>query len=168
MSASDETIQKSVADKKKEIGEEEFSRNLRRLMLQAGDTFWIEHLEIMDYMRGSVNLRAYGQRDPLVEYKKEGLRLFREMETATAEQIVRLIPAIGGAPTISVGATSREESRRLVEVHEQAQIIGSGDAQSNRVHHGKPHEKTLDGQKVRRNDLCPCGSGKKYKRCHGA
>ncbi|KKW09509.1 MAG: Protein translocase subunit SecA [Candidatus Kaiserbacteria bacterium GW2011_GWA2_49_19] len=181
MAGADDALAKAVSEKKQAIGESEFSNSLRRLMLQALDTFWIEHLEIMDYMRGSVNLRAYGQRDPLVEYKKEGLRLFREMETAAADQIVRLIPMIATPQTSTVGVASREEMRRLVEVHEQAQVIGSGDGESNRKHHGnprtqraeqsshdgKPHEKTLDGQKVGRNDVCPCGSGKKYKKCHG-
>ena len=171
MTGGDDVLTKTVSEKKSAIGESEFSNSLRRLMLQALDTFWIEHLEIMDYMRSSVNLRAYGQRDPLVEYKREGLRLFKEMEAAAADQIVRLIPLVATVPTSTVGATSREEMRRLSEVHEQAQIIGSGDGESSRVHHGKPHEIRrggLDGQKVGRNDLCPCGSGKKYKKCHGA
>jgi preprotein translocase subunit SecA len=163
MVGNDEALVQSVAQKKKEIGEEEFFSSLRRLILQAIDTFWIEHLEIMDYMRGSVNLRAYGQRDPLVEYKKEGLRLFKEMEEATAGQIARLIPAIAGS-----AAQFGEERRKLAEVHEQAQIIGSGDGDSNRKHHGKSAENVLGIPKVGRNDLCPCGSGKKFKKCHGS
>ena len=163
MAGAPEALTKSITDKKSAIGETEFFNSLRRLMLQAVDTFWIEHLEVMDYMRSSVNLRAYGQRDPLVEYKKEGLRLFKEMEIATADQVVRLIPAIAG----NVSVELKPEKLRLAEVHEQAQIIGSGDRQSNRVHHGRPHEKTLDMQKAGRNDTCPCGSGKKYKKCHG-
>ncbi|MCR4311570.1 MAG: preprotein translocase subunit SecA [Candidatus Taylorbacteria bacterium] len=163
MSDGDEVLLKAVADKKTEIGEAELYSNLRRLMLQAIDMFWIDHLELMDYTRSSVNLRAYGQRDPLVEYKREGLRLFREMEDATINQIAKLIPMIAVAPSAGEAVIPR----RLAEVHEQAQTIGSGDAESNRKHHGKPHEKTLDGHKVGRNDLCPCGSGKKYKKCHG-
>jgi preprotein translocase subunit SecA len=82
-------------------------------MLQAIDTFWIEHLEVMDYMRGSVNLRAYGQRDPLVEYKREGLRLFKEMEAAAAGQIVRLIPTIASAPNNGIFINSENLSEEL-------------------------------------------------------
>ncbi|MBI2476245.1 MAG: preprotein translocase subunit SecA [Candidatus Taylorbacteria bacterium] len=191
MAGGDESLAKGVSDKKQAIGDEEFFRHLRRLMLQALDTFWIEHLEVMDYMRGSVNLRAYGQRDPLVEYKKEGLRLFKEMEAAAADQIVRLIPTVGGA-TAAV-APLEAERRRLAEVHEQAQTIGhrldevglrpdavgSGDLESNRQHHGtqgstlNPEKgRTFAKVKVGRNDPCPCGavnatSGKiyKYKHC---
>lgn len=169
MSEGDETVLTAVSAKKKEIGEEEFSRNLRRLMLQAIDMFWIEHLEIMDYMRGSVNLRAYGQRDPLVEYKKEGLRLFKEMEAVTADQIIRLIPMIGVAPAVSRAVP---ELRRLAEVHEQAQTLGSGDVESNTQNNnsgvGQSARATGAFSKVGRNDSCPCGSGKKYKKCHGA
>ena len=170
MAGSDESLAKIVAEKKRVIGDEEFFSNLRRLMLQALDTFWIEHLEVMDYMRGSVNLRAYGQRDPLVEYKKEGLRLFKEMEDATADQIVRLIPIIAAAPAAGAARTAMEQDlRRLKEVHEQAQIIGSGDRESNRKHQGQIHTAPsgISGPKVGRNDPCPCGSGKKYKKCHG-
>jgi preprotein translocase subunit SecA len=70
---------------------------VRRLLLQVIDTFWLEHLETMDYMRRSVSLRAYGQRDPLIEYRREGLQRFRQLEgsiaLAVAESIPRLAPA---------------------------------------------------------------------------
>ena len=168
MAGNDEGLVKAVEDKKKEIGEEDFFQNLRRLILQSIDAFWIEHLEIMDYMRSSVNLRAYGQRDPLVEYRKEGLRLFKEMEDATVGQITRMIPVIAGEK-----AQFAEEKRKLAEIHEQAQIIGSGDGDSNNKHHGiigdnsRSNPRQSAYEKVGRNDLCPCGSGKKYKKCHG-
>jgi preprotein translocase subunit SecA len=168
MAGNDEGLVKAVEDKKKEIGEEDFFQNLRRLILQSIDAFWIEHLEIMDYMRSSVNLRAYGQRDPLVEYRKEGLRLFKEMEDATVGQITRMIPVIAGEK-----AQFAEEKRKLAEIHEQAQIIGSGDGDSNNKHHGiigdnsRSNPRQSAYEKVGRNDICPCGSGKKYKKCHG-
>ena len=168
MALGDATLPKIVAQKKTEVGEEALVGNLRRLMLQAIDMFWIEHLEIMDYMRSSVNLRAYGQRDPLVEYKKEGLRLFREMEGAVYGQIERLIPTIGVDPTTPY----QEETRRLAEVHEQATVIGSGDGESNRKHQGLVKTVLPGAPKIGRNDPCPCGAinvatGKiyKYKQC---
>jgi len=73
-------MQSVVEEKKKLIGEENFFELARRIILYANDILWMEHIETMEYLRGSVNLRAYGQRDPLVEYKKEGLRLFKDME----------------------------------------------------------------------------------------
>ncbi|MFO0718742.1 MAG: preprotein translocase subunit SecA [Candidatus Paceibacterota bacterium] len=134
-----------------------FALTVRRLILQAIDMFWIEHLEIMDYMRSSVNLRAYGQRDPLVEYKREGLRLFKEMEDATQNEILKLFPNIESNLYF-------KEQENLKEVHKQASIIGSGDGGNRAVVGAVRNEQ---GEKVGRNDPCPCGSGKKYKQCHG-
>jgi len=82
----DEKVGQVVDDKKLALGETDFYKALRILILQATDMLWVEHLEVMDYLRGSVNLRAYGQRDPLVEYKKEGLRLFKEIYNVTESQ----------------------------------------------------------------------------------
>ena len=155
MSAGDEAIKKVIEDKKRELGESEFIRVARRLCLQTIDMLWVEHLEVMDYMRGSVNLRAYGQRDPLVEYRKEGLRLFKEMEETYVDTVLRLLPNIG------MGTFAAEE-QRLKEIHEQAQMIGENTSQKN-----IKKETARGGPKIGRNDPCPCGSGKKYKKCHG-
>ena len=150
---------KVIASKKQQIGVD-FYPAVQRLILQTIDLFWVEHLEIMDYLRGSVNLRAYGQRDPLVEYKKEGLKTFKEMEVSIVAQVMNVFPHVGGAPVM-------QEQIKLQEVHEQAQLIGSGDEESDSKHQGNVH-RTSDEPKVGRNDACPCGSGKKYKKCHGA
>ena len=137
-----------------QVGKERFLIVTRQLMLQTIDMFWVEHLEVMDHTRSSVNLRAYGQHDPLVEYKKEGLRLFKEMQIAINNQIINLIPHIAAE-------VASPENVKLNEVHEQAVIIGQGDGgnTSNNNVSKKPE--------VGRNDLCTCGSGKKYKKCHG-
>ena len=109
----------------------------------------------MDYTRSSVNLRAYGQRDPLVEYKKEGLRLFKEMQAAINGKILDLLPHIAAGVV-------NQETVELKEVHEQAQTIGSGDGDKANAQASAPKK-----AEVGRNDPCPCGSGKKYKKCHG-
>lgn len=89
----------AVARKKTELGES-FYPFVRRFLLQTIDFLWVEHLEAMEYLRSSVNLRAYGQRDPLVEYKKEGLKLFQGMEDAYTQRVLESIPNIvpAGAP----------------------------------------------------------------------
>src|SRR3989338_1982394 len=128
--------------KKQQLGSD-FYGAIQRLILQTIDLFWVEHLEVMDYLRGSVNLRAYGQRDPLVEYKKEGLKMFKEMEENIANQIMNILPHVGGAPVM-------QEQIRLQEVHEQAQVIGSGDEESDAVHQGnvrRDEPKNSDGSK---------------------
>jgi preprotein translocase subunit SecA len=94
----------AMAELEREAGEGAYLAAVRRIALQTIDLFWLEHLEAMEYMRGSVNLRAYGQRDPLIEYRKEGLRLFRTMEEAVAGNTIELIMRAGvsDAPQASV------------------------------------------------------------------
>jgi preprotein translocase subunit SecA len=166
---------KIIESKKQQLGADFYSA-IGRLILQTIDLFWVEHLEVMDYLRGSVNLRAYGQRDPLVEYKKEGLRMFKEMEENIVAQVMQILPRIGGA-------APAPEQIRLQEAHEQAQLIGSGDEESDAKHQGnigvnqrsfqrQSAPRNPDGSKIGRNDPCWCGAinpntGKvyKYKQC---
>ena len=146
----------SIVDKKIiEFGRERFLQVIRQLMLQVIDMFWVEHLELMDYTRSSVNLRAYGQRDPLVEYKKEGLRLFREMQEAINNKILELLPHVAGG-VITPAAP------KLKEVRADAQSITGGS--SSRSDLGQISSVSKKPE-VGRNDPCPCGSNKKYKNC---
>ena len=136
------------------LGEGEFYRIARIIMLQAIDMFWVDHLEMMDYLRGSVNLRAYGQRDPLVEYKREGLGLFKEMQEAINAQVISLLPHIGA------GAFQAEEEK-LKETQKNMKLAGAEGKEDN------AQVSTKKKDEVGRNDICPCGSGKKYKKCCG-
>ena len=151
--ATDESVQKIIEEKISALGEAEFYRIARITMLQAIDMFWVDHLEMMDYLRGTVNLRAYGQRDPLVEYKREGLNLFKDMQEGTDAQILNVLPHIG----VQV---AEAEEKRLKEVEKNMKLIGA---------EGKSDSVVSNiSEIVGRNDPCPCGSGKKYKNCHGA
>lgn len=132
----------------------EFINVLRRVILQSIDMLWVEHLEVMDYMRSSVNLRAYGQRDPLVEYKREGLRLFKEMEFSVEQQILKLVPQIQNIDALP------KENIKLQEIQEGAENLTSEKQVS-------VDNRDQSGKKIGRNDPCYCGSGKKYKHCHG-
>jgi preprotein translocase subunit SecA len=98
---SNEEIMQLIEAKKKDLGDTEFVRTLRNLFLQSIDLFWVEHLEAMEYLRSSVNLRAYGQRDPLIEYKREGLQLFKSMQMAINAQVVNMLPNVGVAQPIA-------------------------------------------------------------------
>ena len=86
--------EKLLKKKEEEFGTENFHDLLRRLTLQMIDNLWVEHLEVMSYTRSSVNLRAYGQRDPLIEYRKEGVRLFKEMQDALIDRILDVLPRL--------------------------------------------------------------------------
>lgn len=136
-----------IAKKRAELGEQEFLSSARILILQTIDMFWVDHLEMMDYLRSSVNLRAYGQREPLVEYKKEGLHLFKEMEANIEDEILKLLPHIATRMNVEV-------EKNLSEIREGAEEL---------TRESVPVGKSAD--EVGRNDQCPCGSGKKYKKC---
>ncbi len=135
----DEASLKVVKDKIDAIGRDPFLGTMRYVVLQTIDMFWVDHLEFMDYLRSSVNLRAYGQRDPLVEYKKEGRRLFQEMQAAINAHVIKILPHVAADVAVPKNAIADEEMTPAAS----------------------------DGPKVGRNDPCYCGSGKKYKHCHG-
>jgi preprotein translocase subunit SecA len=138
-----------VAEKKKELGEETYYNAVRALLLQTIDLLWVEHLELMDYTRQSVNLRAYGQRDPLIEYKKEGLRLFKEMEDSHAAQFAKSLAMARLATDAST------TSGDMKTVHEKAQSISAEN--NNAV---KSNE-TFD--KVGRNEMISITNGSETK-----
>lgn len=148
---------KTFYERRRNILENENDENIRNLKLQIFDMFWVEHLEIMDYLRSSVNLRAYGQRDPLVEYKKEGLRLFKEMERNIESTIEENIKKFEEAQKIS--PNQFEVQRQAEKITASASPFVSIFSKEGRAEKYK---------NVGRNDPCPCGSGKKFKKCHGA
>jgi preprotein translocase subunit SecA len=144
-------LKETVIEKRAAVGDTAFFETVRRIVLYTTDTLWVEHLETMEYTRSSVNLRAYGQREPLIEYKKEGLRLFREMEALFREQVVSLIGTMNIDPNTPTQVV--EETPAL--------ILSSPDDT------GSTPSVSKKDQKIGRNDPCYCGSGKKYKNCHG-
>ncbi|MFC1756669.1 preprotein translocase subunit SecA [Patescibacteria group bacterium] len=123
-----------LEDKKKDFGDD-FFRVQKNIFLQVIDMLWVGHLEEMGYMRSSVSLRAYGNQDPLVEYKNEGLKMFKSLQDSVGATFVKLILNVQKKFPSTIPAPS---------------LI-----------------KTSEDKKVGRNDQCPCGSGKKYKKCHG-
>ncbi|MBI2153474.1 MAG: preprotein translocase subunit SecA [Candidatus Rokubacteria bacterium] len=134
----------------------EAMRNLERVvMLQVIDTQWKDHLLSMDHLKEGIGLRGYGQRDPLTEYKREGFDLFQEMEDRIKATVVEWLFKVQlvreAAPEVrrNPWAEARESRGESVEVASAA----------------RPALRNASGQKVGRNDPCPCGSGKKYKKC---
>jgi preprotein translocase subunit SecA len=117
-----ETSAAAVAAKEAELGTDLFRNLFRRLSLQMIDNLWVEHLEVMSYTRNSVNLRSYGQRDPLIEYRKEGVRLFKEMEQALLIRISDITPRL--QPVL----IEREEAVMKKESEAAQLAAGSGPA----------------------------------------
>jgi preprotein translocase subunit SecA len=145
----DEEAAKLLANKKQALGEQIFDAELRRLILQVIDLYWIEHLEAMEHMRASVRLRAYGQRDPLVEYKREGLRMFRETEEQIKSEVIKLLPNLGMAFRLDTAPLTQSVHESVLNPVTKTQTASISNKAS----------------EVGRNDDCPCGSGKKYKKC---
>ena len=126
----------------------------KQILLRAMDSLWIDHLVSIDYLRTGIGLRGYGQRDPLVEYKKETYRMFNELLAAMQHEVVYNIFKI------SVGIHMAENM-----MNKKNLVYSGSDKEEKIADPGKI--KNEMGDKVGRNDLCPCGSGKKYKKCHG-
>ena len=148
-------LESIIEEKKKAFGEGVFFDTVRRIALHINDELWLEHLETMEYTRSSVNLRAYGQREPLIEYKKEGLHLFKEMEAVFREKVFELIK------TMHIDGNVNESE--VVEATPELILNAPIDESS----HPNFTKKGNQEKEVGRNDLCPCGSGKKFKKCHG-
>lgn len=154
ISTSNPDALKIIQEKREKLGEENFLETVRRVALYTNDNLWMEHIEAMDYLRNSVNLRAYGQREPIVEYKKEGLKMFKEMEEVFRGEVFSLISTINTESiTVNLSA-SPEESKpeTYITSHNEDIALPKTDNPS---------------KEIGRNDLCHCGSGKKYKKCHG-
>jgi len=139
--------------------------------LRIIDERWREHLYEMDQMKEGIGLRAYGQKDPLIEYKSEGFRMFKEMLGMISEQVVELI--FKAQVAMEPAPVRRRMPQQWTEVHRTATGMGfesTGIAPPRAPEQqraGKPQPIVVE-EKIGRNDPCPCGSGKKYKKCHGA
>ena len=126
----------------------------RMIMLQVIDHHWKDHLLNMDHLKEGIGLRGYGQHDPLVEYKREGFEAFTAMMERVEDEIVRYLFLL--EPTVA-------QEEKKVERRERSYSYSAPEKEEK-----KPAKPVTRSDKVGRNDPCPCGSGKKYKKCHGA
>ncbi len=156
-------------DIESEIGSEEMRILERQVMLRVIDTNWVQHLTAMENLRQGIGLHAFGQRDPLVMYKKEGHEKFQDLQSRIQRDIVHTVYNIGdlvqqNARLNGGTAPSANGSRRR-------QNIAPRQANTSVMANVVPNRREAvptGSQKIGRNSRCPCGSGKKYKRCHGA
>ncbi len=121
----------------------------RVVILRVVDEKWMDHIDAMDQLRHGIGLRAYGQRDPVVEYKFEGFEMFEEMVKNIQLDSVKMI------------MHSHIDEEHAPQREKVAEPL-------NASHGDEPKKPVVRGDKVGRNDVCPCGSGKKYKKCCGA
>ena len=135
-----------------QMGEENTRTLERLLMLRTIDAHWVHHLTAMDNLRQGIGLRGYGQRDPLVAYRTEGSRMFQELLGRIQHDVVHSVYQVSLSPARVTRPSSNgpKESAVAAASGRQKEPVPAG------------------GHKIGRNEPCPCGSGKKYKRCHGA
>jgi preprotein translocase subunit SecA len=148
----------------------DFKEVEKSVLIRSIDTLWVEHLETIDALRQGIGLRGYGQHDPLVEYKKEAYLMFQELNGLIQKQVAYSIFKTGEA----LGGLSAEKIQEISNINENKKLRYQAPEKTMVENHSHQnvdlvHEKVKNeaGEKVGRNDLCPCGSGKKYKKCCG-
>ncbi|MEA3411705.1 MAG: preprotein translocase subunit SecA [Pseudomonadota bacterium] len=162
---------RAVVDAKEQmIGSEMMRRFEKDVMLQILDHTWKEHLAAMDYLRQGIGLRGYAQKNPKQEYKREAFEMFQQMLERIKHDVVSVLTRFQVQSEQELAAMEAERQKQqqmqfkheaaasALSANEQEQAAGAGDK-------GQPFRR--DGRKIGRNEPCPCGSGKKYKQCHG-
>ncbi|MBI4467515.1 MAG: preprotein translocase subunit SecA [Acidobacteria bacterium] len=159
--ALEDKIKALYEEKERQLGAEQLRRLERIIRLQIVDTQWKDHLLTMDHLKEGINLRGYGQKDPLVEYKRESFLLFEEMLDRIDSETLRFLFLMKPVQQ-EVSQEERLFARRRQRQQAELQFVGGG-----RPAEARP-QPVRAAEKIGRNDPCPCGSGKKYKKCHGA
>ena len=149
-------VDNRMAEREKTLPEDAVKMVQKSIFLQVLDQLWKDHIATLDLMRHTIVLRAYGQKDPLNEYKKEAFNMFSRMLDILKQRVTVVI------------------CHTVIQTNSQEQMQKAMDKEQNRpmqaVHEGDEPLKQIDPslfEGVSRNDPCPCGSGKKFKHCHG-
>ena len=158
-----EKLQQAALDKytakEEDIGSEDLRELERVVMLKVVDQKWMDHIDAMDELKDGIGLRAYGQQDPVVKYRIEGMDMFEEMVLDIKHDVVKMLMNLRKQEEVK-----REEAAKITGAALQAlNSLDNGEQMKSEVNRTVVNE----GPKVGRNDLCPCGSGKKYKNCCG-
>jgi preprotein translocase subunit SecA len=167
-----EAVHQRYRDKIVNVDREAMRQYERAIMLQSLDTHWREHLAALDQLRQGIHLRGYAQKNPTQEYKREAFELFSLMLGMVKSEVTKILMAVQIRSAEELQAVEEPEAPRNIQYH-HADYAPSADAAPEAELEGevavleKPRPFVREGQKVGRNDPCPCGSGKKYKHCHG-
>ena len=164
--------QDKYLEKENAAGADAFRQFEKSVMLQTLDTLWKEHLAAMDYLRQGIHLRGYAQKDPKQEYKRESFNMFANMLESLKYDVIGILSRVQIRSQEEVDEAERQRQAEIERLMAKQQanhdsmtaIDGENDGQSS----NSPQPIVRTQAKVGRNDPCPCGSGKKYKHCHGA
>ena len=159
-----ETMVSAYRQKEQDAGVEVVRHFEKAVMLQILDGAWKEHLAAMDYLRQGIGLRGYGQKDPKQEYKKEGFAMFSDMLERIKHEVIGVLSKVQVRAESDVEAVEEQRRSKAQVKYHHANANSMGEAESGDQEKA-PFQR--EGRKVGRNEPCPCGSGKKYKQCHG-
>ena len=148
--------------KEKEFGEEDLRELERVVMLKVVDQKWMDHIDNMDELKNGIGLRAYGQKDPVVQYRIEGFDMFDEMVEDIKNEVSKILLHIQKKEGVT-----RKETSQITNASLEDTAINLVDGNLSEKEGGMNKTVVNQGPKIGRNDLCPCGSGKKYKNCCG-
>ncbi len=174
-------VEQQYAEKVTLVGEQQMQDLERNVMLDVIDTSWREHLSAMDYLRQGIHLRGYAQKNPKQEYKREAFEMFQELWTNIKHSVASVLSSVQIQFNDDVSSDSEpQELRNLQTIHADAPDMRSvlSESQTELVAHAfdpstdeenkfSPKALAANGMIIHRNDACPCGSGLKYKQCHG-
>ena len=165
-----ENLEEDYLRKEGEIGREDMRRIEKHLMLQILDRHWKEHLASMDHLRQGIHLRGYAQKNPKQEYKKEAFELFQNLLNQIQHELIRVLHSFQVRRDDELERLEQqrqEEARRQAEKMKMQAVAEPGTDGTAEPAPQQPKTVVREGRKVGRNEPCPCGSGKKYKQCHG-
>lgn len=161
-------LKKVYAEKEQQIGGSELRRFEKYVLLKVLDTHWKEHLAAMDYLRQSINLRAMAQKNPKQEYKRESFEMFGEMLEQIKQEAISTLCKVEIRTQEEIDALEQQQQMPTDMNYEHASTA-SMQAEEEHDQQGEPHQQPFvrSDKKIGRNDPCYCGSGKKFKQCHG-
>jgi preprotein translocase subunit SecA len=151
-------------ERRQQLGDELFGNLLKAALLHTLDAKWRDHLYALDLVREGINLRAYGQKDPLIEYKQESFKMFNAMMSDYRREAITFL--FRAETKVDRLERERREARQRLRAYKPEAAVGGDQPEpGDKPKPAAPARRTE--QKVGRNDLCPCGSGRKYKKCCG-
>ncbi|WP_372831520.1 preprotein translocase subunit SecA [Pontibacterium sp.] len=173
----EESVVEAYQAKETQVGAETMRMFEKQVMLQVLDTLWKEHLQTMDHLRQGIHLRGYAQKNPKQEYKREAFQLFQELLDNIKQDVIRILSHVQVRQPEEVEAMEQQrreqaERQKMNYQHDETSAMGeqgqgAEQREEKQVAEGSEQPFTRDTPKVGRNEPCPCGSGKKYKQCHG-
>jgi preprotein translocase subunit SecA len=168
-----EALEAAYAEKEAQAGEKVMRHFEKAVMLQVLDSMWKEHLAAMDYLRQGIHLRGYAQKNPIQEYKLEAFELFTQLLNRIKTEVISILTRVRVRAEEDVQAVEEQRRSNVAMQYEHAEAAamaaagGGGDVAADDQDQETHTPYVRDGRKVGRNEPCPCGSGKKYKQCHG-